>query len=114
MMPWEMLTRLGVGTVAGKSQYPLENLGLAGVDTMNAYAKEVAAERSVKRELAKLDAEGAAKDDARRLQLAGTLLQIQGQKDMKAAALANAPSAEDRRITRCSRPNWSRSNYERP
>jgi len=98
MRPYELLTRLGVGTLAGTSQYPLQNLGLAGVDTMNAYAKDMAAERATKRELAKLDAEGAARDDARRLQLAGTLLTIQGHKDARAAAMANAPSGEERAI----------------
>lgn len=100
MRPYELLTRMGLGTMSGTSQYGLENLGKAGIDTMNAYAKDVSAERSLKRELAKLDAEGAAKDDSRRLQLAGTLLQIQGNKDAKAAALANAPSGEERAINR--------------
>lgn len=100
MRPFELLTRLGVGTLAGTSKDGLTNLGLAGVDTMNAYAKDIGAEQALKRELAKLDAEGATKDDARRLQLAGTLLQIQGQKDSRAAALANAPSGQDRAISR--------------
>jgi hypothetical protein len=98
MRPYELLTRLGMGTMAGASQYGSENLGKAGIDTMNAYSKDIAAERSLKRELARLDAEGAAKDDARRLQLAGTLLQIQGHKDARAAAMANAPSGEERSI----------------
>ena len=93
-------TRLGLGMLSGTSPYMSPNVGTAGIDTLNAFEKDVAAERSLKRELAKLDAEGAAKDDARRLQLAGTLLQIQGHKDIKAAAMANAPSAMDRNITR--------------
>jgi hypothetical protein len=100
MRPYELLTRMGLGTMAGTSMDPLTNLGVAGIDTMNAYGKDVAAERSFTRALAKLDEEGAGKDDARRLQLAGTLLQIQGSKDMKAAALANAPSSQDRAISR--------------
>lgn len=98
--PYELLTRFGLGALSGTSPYAFANLGAAGIDTMNAYAKDKAAEQSVRKELAKLDAEGAAKDDARRLQLAGTLLQIQGQKDIKAAAMANAPSAADRAVTR--------------
>jgi hypothetical protein len=83
-------TRLGLGMLSGTSPYMSPNVGTAGIDTLNAFEKDVAAERSLKRELAKLDAEGAAKDDARRLQLAGTLLTIQGQKDIKAASLAAA------------------------
>jgi hypothetical protein len=89
-LPFEAAVRFGVNALSGTSPYLGPNIGLAGVDTLNAMSKEVAAERTLKRELAKLDAEGAAKDDARRLQLAGTLLQIQGQKDIKAAALAAA------------------------
>ena len=96
----QLFTRLGLGMLSGTSPYMSANIGTAGLDTMNAYSKDIAAERALKRELAKLDAEGAAKDDARRLQLAGTLLQIQGHKDMKAAAMANAPSAIDRATTR--------------
>ena len=61
-------------------------------------SKDTQSIRALKRELAKLDAEGASRDDARRLQLAGTLLQIQGRKDLKAASLANAPDAETKAI----------------
>jgi hypothetical protein len=88
--PYDLALRFGLGALSGTSPYLSPNIGAAGIDTLNAMSKEVAAERTLKRELAKLDAEGAAKDDARRLQLAGTLLQIQGQKDNKAAALAAA------------------------
>ena len=98
MRPYELLTRLGMGTMAGGSMYGAENLGKAGIDTMNAYSKDIAAEQSLKRELARLDAEGAAKDDSRRLQLAGTLLTIQGRKDSKAAAMANAPDSETKAL----------------
>jgi hypothetical protein len=94
------LTRFGLNLAAQPGQYLGQNVAAAGLNTLNTYEKEVAAERELKRQLAKLDAEGAAKDDARRLQLAGTLLQIQGQRDMKMAALANAPSQEDRAINR--------------
>lgn len=86
----QLITRMGLGMLSGTSPYMSANIGAAGINTMDALSKDVAAERSLKRELAKLDAEGAAKDDARRLQLAGTLLQIQGQKDIKAASLAAA------------------------
>jgi hypothetical protein len=98
--PYELLTRMGLGALAGTSPNMGTNFGQAGVATMNAYEKDLEAEQRLKREMAKLDAEGASRDDARRLQLAGTLLQIQGHKDMKAAALANAPSAADRATTR--------------
>ena len=94
------LTRFGLDLMRQPSQYALVNAGTAGINTLNTYEKEQAAENELRRGLAKLDAEGAAKDDARRLQLAGTLLQIQGQRDMKMAALANAPSGEDRAINR--------------
>jgi hypothetical protein len=94
------LTRFGLSLAAQPGQYLGQNVAAAGLNTLNTYEKEVAAERELKRQLAKLDAEGAAKDDARRLSLAGTLLQIQGQRDMKMAALANAPSQEDRAINR--------------
>jgi len=94
------LTRFGLNLAAQPGQYLGQNVATAGLNTLNTYEKEVTAERELKRQLAKLDAEGAAKDDARRLQLAGTLLQIQGQRDMKMAALANAPSQEDRAINR--------------
>jgi ATP/maltotriose-dependent transcriptional regulator MalT len=100
MRPYELMTRFGLGALAGTSPNMGTNFGQAGINTMNAYGKDVESERAVKRELAKLDSEGAAKDDARRLQLAGTLLTIQGHKDMKAAALANAPSGEERAINR--------------
>jgi len=86
----QLITRMGLGMLSGTSPYMSANIGAAGINTMDALSKDVAAERSLKRELAKLDAEGAAKDDARRLQLAGTLLTIQGQKDIKAASLAAA------------------------
>lgn len=98
MRPYELLTRFGLGAMAGKDMYPGVNFGTAGIDTMNSYSKDLAAEQSLKRELARLDAEGAAKDDSRRLQLAGTLLTIQGHKDSRAAAMANAPSGEERAI----------------
>jgi len=94
------LTRFGLSLAAQPGQYLGQNVAAAGLNTLNTYEKEVAAERELKRQLAKLDAEGAAKDDARRLSLAGTLLQIQGQRDMKMAALANAPSGEDRALNR--------------
>ena len=94
------LTRFGLNLAAQPGQYLGQNVAVAGLNTLNTYEKEVAAERELKRQLAKLDAEGVAKDDARRLSLAGTLLQIQGQRDMKMAALANAPSQEDRAINR--------------
>jgi len=94
------LTRFGLNLAAQPGQYLGQNVATAGLNTLNTYEKEVTAERELKRQLAKLDAEGAAKDDARRLSLAGTLLQIQGQRDMKMAALANAPSAEDKSLTR--------------
>jgi hypothetical protein len=92
------LTRFGLNLAAQPGQYLGQNVAQAGLNTLNTYEKEVTAERELKRQLAKLDAEGAAKDDARRLQLAGTLLQIQGQRDMKMAALANAPSGEEKAI----------------
>jgi hypothetical protein len=92
------LTRFGLNLAAQPGQYLGQNVATAGLNTLNTYEKEVAAERELKRQLAKLDAEGAAKDDARRLQLSGTLLQIQGQKEMKMAALANAPSGEEKAI----------------
>jgi hypothetical protein len=88
--PYDLALRFGLGALSGTSPYAGANLGAAGIDTLNTLSKDVAAERTLKRELAKLDAEGAAKDDARRLQLAGTLLQIQGQKDIKEASLAAA------------------------
>jgi len=94
------LTRFGLNLAAQPGQYLIQNVGQAGLNTLNTYEKEQTAERELKRQLAKLDAEGAAKDDARRLHLAGTLLQIQSQRDMKMAALANAPSGEDRAINR--------------
>jgi hypothetical protein len=94
------LTRFGLNLAAQPGQYLGQNVAVAGLNTLNTYEKEQTAERELKRQLAKLDAEGAAKDDARRLSLAGTLLQIQGQRDMKMAALANAPSQEDRAINR--------------
>ena len=94
------LTRFGLNLAAQPGQYLGQNVAAAGLNTLNTYEKEQTAERELKRQLAKLDAEGAAKDDARRLSLAGTLLQIQGQRDMKMAALANAPSQEDRAINR--------------
>jgi hypothetical protein len=96
--PYELLTRFGLGALSGTSPYLFANLGTAGIDTMNAYSKDKIAEQALRKELAKLDAEGAAKDDARRLQLAGTLLQIQGNKDAKSIAMANAPSGEERAI----------------
>ena len=98
MRPYELLTRFGLGAMAGKDMYPGVNFGTAGIDTMNSYSKDLAAEQSLKRELARLDAEGAAKDDSRRLQLAGTLLNIQGHKDARAAAMANAPDAETKAL----------------
>ena len=94
----QYFTRLGLGMLSGTSPYMSPNVGNAGIDLLNTYSKDVASERALKRELAKLDAEGAAKDDARRLQLAGTLLQIQGNKDAKSIAMANAPSGEERAI----------------
>jgi hypothetical protein len=94
----QYFTRLGLGMLSGTSPYMSPNIGNAGIDLLNTYQKDVASERALKRELAKLDAEGAAKDDARRLQLAGTLLQIQGNKDAKSIAMANAPSGEERAI----------------
>jgi len=94
------LARFGLNLAAQPGQYLGQNVAAAGLNTLNTYEKEVTAERELKRQLAKLDAEGATKDDARRLSLAGTLLQIQGQRDMKMAALANAPSAEDKSLTR--------------
>jgi hypothetical protein len=94
------LTRFGLDLMRQPSQYALVNAGTAGINTLNTYEKEQAAENELRRGLAKLDAEGASKDDARRLHLAGTLLQIQGQRDMKMAALANAPSGEDKALTR--------------
>jgi hypothetical protein len=94
------LTRFGLDLMRQPSQYGLTNFGTAGINTLNTYEKEQAAENELRRGLAKLDAEGATKDDARRLQLAGTLLQIQANRDMKMAALANAPSGEDRALNR--------------
>ena len=95
-----LLTKMGIGMLQGTSQYALPNIGNAAASTMASYEKDLANEQSVKQQLAKLDAEGATKDDARRLSLAGTLLQIQNNRDMKMAALANAPSAEDRNVNR--------------
>ena len=95
-----LLTKMGIGMLQGTSQYALPNIGNAAASTMASYEKDLANEQSVKQQLAKLDAEGATKDDVRRLSLAGTLLQIQNNKDMKTAALANAPSSEDRALTR--------------
>jgi hypothetical protein len=94
------LTRFGLDLMRQPSQYALVNAGTAGINTLNTYEKEQTAENELRRQLAKLDAEGASKDDARRLTVAGHLLQIQGQREMKMAALANAPSAEDRAINR--------------
>jgi hypothetical protein len=94
------LTRFGLDLMRQPSQYGLQNLGTAGINTLNTYEKEQAAENELRRGLAKLDAEGATKDDARRLHLAGTLLQIQANRDNKMAALANAPSGEDRALNR--------------
>ena len=95
-----LLTKMGIGMLQGTSQYALPNIGNAAASTMASYEKDLANEQSVKQQLAKLDAEGATKDDARRLSLAGTLLQIQNNRDMKTAALANAPSAEERNVNR--------------
>jgi len=95
-----LLTKMGIGMLQGTSQYALPNIGNAAASTMASYEKDLANEQSVKQQLAKLDAEGATKDDARRLSLAGTLLQIQNNRDMKMAALANAPSSEDRNVNR--------------
>jgi len=95
-----LLTKMGIGMMEAPSQYFIPNLGYAANKTMTSYEKDLANEQSVKQQLAKLDAEGATKDDARRLSLAGTLLQIQNNRDMKMAALANAPSAEDRNVNR--------------
>ena len=95
-----LLTKMGIGMLQGTSQYALPNIGNAAASTMASYEKDLANEQAVKQQLAKLDAEGANKDDARRLSLAGTLLQIQNNRDMKTAALANAPSAEERNVNR--------------
>ena len=95
-----LLTKMGIGMLQGTSQYALPNIGNAAASTMASYEKDLANEQAVKQQLAKLDAEGATKDDARRLSLAGTLLQIQNNRDMKMAALANAPSSEDRNVNR--------------
>jgi hypothetical protein len=95
-----LLTKMGIGMLQGTSQYALPNIGNAAASTMASYEKDIANEQELKRQLAKLDAEGATKDDARRLSLAGTLLQIQNNRNMKMAALANAPSAEDRNVNR--------------
>jgi len=95
-----LVTKMGIGMLQGTSQYALPNIGNAAASTMASYEKDLANEQSVKQQLAKLDAEGATKDDARRLSLAGTLLQIQNNRDMKMAALANAPSSEDRNVNR--------------
>jgi len=95
-----LVTKMGIGMLQGTSQYALPNIGNAAASTMASYEKDLANEQAVKQQLAKLDAEGATKDDARRLSLAGTLLQIQNNRDMKMAALANAPSSEDRNVNR--------------
>jgi len=92
------MTRFGLDLMRQPSQYALQNLGTAGINTLNTYEKEQAAENELRRQLAKLDAEGASKDDARRLTVAGHLLQIQGQREMKMAALANAPSALEKNL----------------
>jgi hypothetical protein len=62
------ITRFGLDLMRQPSQYALVNAGTAGINTLNTYEKEQAAENELRRGLAKLDAEGAAKDDARRLQ----------------------------------------------
>ena len=93
-----LLTKMGIGMLQGTSQYALPNIGNAAASTMASYEKDLANEQAVKQQLAKLDAEGATKDDARRLSLAGTLLQIQNNKDMKTAALANAPSPIEKNL----------------
>jgi len=95
-----LITKMGIGMMEAPSQYFIPNLGYAANKTMTSYEKDLANEQAVKQQLAKLDAEGATKDDARRLSLAGTLLQIQNNRDMKMAALANAPSSEDRNVNR--------------
>jgi hypothetical protein len=83
----EALTRFGLKMMAGSSPYALTNIGEAGADALDYYAKELGLNQADKKLLLQQAVEAEKAEDARKAQLLGYGIQAQTAKENKLIGL---------------------------
>jgi hypothetical protein len=83
----EALTRFGLKMMAGSSPYAMTNIGEAGADALDYYAKELGLNQADKKLLLQQAVEAEKAEDARKAQLLGYGVQAQTAKDNKMIGL---------------------------
>jgi hypothetical protein len=106
--PYEALTLAGLGTMSGKSQYGLTNLGLGATEGMKAYGRSKAADTADRQKILEQQVIADRAEDARKSGLTGQMQTSLGHMYNKQAALEAAAATraaanagkEDRNTTR--------------